>query len=187
MITVISVQTYPTLDSDASSVRDYANSVLKLPVTGVRKRDLYVFDTQLPSYSAEFVGKELLADKVSQTYSVQDSEGTPMAQTGFDRTHVGNWGVRFAYKTNPLMRDDFGLNAREAIEDLDKGFKSLDPERRKRIFGTDVIPDLTVGEVRRVQEYLFFGMLNFADVQRVNLHRLSDVKVHDSVYFIPDD
>lgn len=186
-MTVVKVHKYPALDSEAKSVREYANNILKIPVVDVRKNDLYVFDMQLQPYSAEFIGRELLADKVSQIYSIQNLGESPMIQAAFDEKHIGNWGVRFAYKTDPLMRDDFGLNAKEAIEDLDKALKSLDQQRMKRIFGIDIIPDLTVGEIRRVQEYLFFGNLNFADIQKINHHHLSDVKVHDSIYFVHCD
>lgn len=182
MITVIGIQTDPRLDSEAIGVMNYVQVVLKIPVTDARKKDLYVFDRRLQPYTADFVGRELLADKVSQTYYFQDLEKNPMSQVAFDRGHTGNWIVRFAYKTNPLMRDDFGLNAMQAIEDLASVLESLDEATRRRLFGIDVLPDLNVGEIRRVQEYMFSGNLSFEDIQKINLRRLSDTKVHDSIY-----
>lgn len=188
LITEIRVRTKQALDSEASSIAEYARNILKVQgVDYVVKSDLYVFDRTLPSDSAELIRKILADNDVAQTYEILNLAEDPMTQPVFDKGYVGNWGIRTAYKTDPLMRDDFGLNAKQAVADMEKALRSVDVETRKRLFGVTEIPDLTVGEVRRIQEFLLFGNLSFDDVQKINQRRLSDVKVHDSIYFIVSD
>lgn len=188
MITVIKVETRPELDFEATGIANYAKNILQIPVERVRKGNLYVFDRTLEHYTAEVIGREILADVPSQTYRIIKMPKSPMVQENFDANHLGNWGIRVSYKTDPLMRDDFGLNAREAIDDLDKALRAVDETKREEIFHVKEIPALDVGEVRCVREFVIFGNLNQEQVEAVKVRaRLSDAKVHDSIYFMPRD
>ncbi len=125
-------------DALGDSVKKRIREDLNICVDAVRTVDVYTIDGELSEEELDFLGRELFADPVTQTYSFQE----PLA-----KKLDWDFAIEVGYK--PGVTDSAGQTARDAIRELIKKDTSVYTSRQYLIKG-----ELSFEEAERIAKEL---------------------------------
>ncbi len=113
------------------------------------------------------ISKDILVNPVVHSYVIYDGfHHNPFEEKAFDReffdTHLCDWILRFAFKTNPFVSDVEGDSVRQAIKDV-LGIK--------------------LSSLRAATQYTIKGKLSAGDLELIANQSPIDSKCHKIVYF----